>query len=54
LKGLIFGAEDYAQLSGITRTPSRIEMLYARQRIVAAAKAYNLEALDLVLLSSLC
>lgn len=48
LRGVIFGAEDYAQEVGITRTPSLIEMTYARQKVVTVAKAYNLEALDLV------
>src|SRR5579859_2986961 len=48
LRGVIFGAEDYAQEVGITRTPSLIEMIYARQKVVTVAKAFNLEALDLV------
>jgi citrate lyase beta subunit len=48
LRGLIFGAEDYAQEVGITRTPALTEMIYARQHVVNLAKAYHLEALDLV------
>jgi citrate lyase beta subunit len=48
LAGLIFGAEDYANDVGITRTPSLIEMLYARQRIVAVAKSFHLQCFDLV------
>ncbi len=48
LRGLIFGAEDYAQEVGITRTPELTEMIYARQHVVTLAKAYRLEALDLV------
>lgn len=48
LRGLIFGAEDYAHEVGITRTPSLTEMVYARQHVVTLAKAWQLEALDLV------
>jgi citrate lyase subunit beta-like protein len=48
LKGVIFGAEDYAQATGITRTPELIEMTYARQKLVSIAKAYNLLCFDLV------
>jgi citrate lyase beta subunit len=48
LRGFIFGAEDYAAEMGITRSPSMIEMLYARQHIAIAAKSRELEAIDLV------
>ena len=48
LRGMIFGAEDYSQVSGITRTPSLIELLYPRQRLVAVCRAWGLECLDLV------
>jgi citrate lyase beta subunit len=50
IRGLIFGAEDYAKTMGITRSPSLIEMLLARQSLVRAAKArpQRLEVLDLV------
>ena len=48
LRGLIFGAEDYAHSAGITRTPSLLEMAYARQKVVTVAKAWNLQAFDLV------
>jgi citrate lyase beta subunit len=48
LRGLIFGAEDYAAEMGITRSSSLIEMLYARQNIAIAAKSRGLEAIDLV------
>jgi len=33
---------------GLIRTPSRMEMLYPRSQIVTAAKAYGLQAIDLV------
>jgi len=48
LQGLIFGAEDYAHSAGITRTPSLLEMAYARQKVVTVAKAWNLQSFDLV------
>ena len=48
LRGMIFGAEDYAQSSAITRTPSLTELLYPRQQLVAICKAWHLECLDLV------
>lgn len=52
LQGLIFGAEDYAHSAGITRTPSLLEMAYARQKVVTIAKAWNLQCFDLVTLIS--
>ena len=48
MRGLIFGAEDYVHSAGLTRTPSLLEMAYARQKVVAIAKAWDLEAFDLV------
>ena len=48
MTGFIFGAEDYASLTGITRSPSLLEMTYARQHIVAAAKSKGLQCIDLV------
>lgn len=48
LSGLIFAAEDFALDVGLERTPSLLEMLYARQSIVTAAAAYRVSALDLV------
>ncbi|KAI8099536.1 Pyruvate/Phosphoenolpyruvate kinase-like domain-containing protein [Halteromyces radiatus] len=48
LDALIFAAEDYCADLGLIRTPSRKEMLYARQTIVNAAGAYGLQAIDLV------
>ena len=48
LSGLIFAAEDFALNVGLERTPSLLEMLYARQSIVVAAAAQNLSAIDLV------
>ncbi|CEG63041.1 hypothetical protein RMATCC62417_00253 [Rhizopus microsporus] len=48
LDALIFAAEDYCADVGLTRTPSRKEMLFARQYLVNAAAAYGLQAIDLV------
>ena len=49
IRGVIFGAEDFAQSTGITRTPSMIELLHARQQVVLAAKCFGLNVIDLVL-----
>ncbi|KAI9105405.1 Pyruvate/Phosphoenolpyruvate kinase-like domain-containing protein [Phlyctochytrium arcticum] len=46
--GLVFAAEDYAADTGLTRTPSRLEFLYARQRVATAASAFGLQAIDMV------
>lgn len=46
--GLLFAAEDYCASSRLVRTPSRREMLLARQTVVAVAHAYGLQAVDLV------
>ncbi|KAI8926805.1 Pyruvate/Phosphoenolpyruvate kinase-like domain-containing protein [Entophlyctis helioformis] len=48
IDALVFAAEDYCADTGLLRTPSRQEMLYARQAVVTAACAYNLQAIDLV------
>ncbi|KDQ62186.1 hypothetical protein JAAARDRAFT_30086 [Jaapia argillacea MUCL 33604] len=48
LSALLFAAEDYCADTSIIRTPSRLELLYARSRIVIAAKAFGLEAIDMV------
>ena len=46
--GLIFGAEDYAGDIGAVRTKHAMEVLYARSRVVAYAKAFDLQAIDIV------
>jgi citrate lyase subunit beta-like protein len=43
---LIFAAEDYCADLGIVRTSSRLELLYARQKIVATAVANNVHVFD--------
>ncbi|TPX36614.1 hypothetical protein SmJEL517_g01152 [Synchytrium microbalum] len=45
---LIFAAEDYCADTGLLRSGTRLEMLYARQTVVTAAIAYGLQAIDLV------
>lgn len=43
-----FGAEDYAASVGARRTPDGLEVLYARSRVVAAAAAAGVDAVDQV------
>ncbi|KAJ3108163.1 histone deacetylase [Phlyctochytrium planicorne] len=45
---LVFAAEDFCADVGLIRTPGRLEMVHARQRLVTAAKAFGLQAIDLV------
>ncbi|KAH6575859.1 hypothetical protein BASA60_004798 [Batrachochytrium salamandrivorans] len=45
---LIFAAEDYIADLEILRTPSRLEMVYARQAVTTTAHAYQLQSIDLV------
>ncbi|HET9217507.1 MAG TPA: CoA ester lyase [Terriglobia bacterium] len=48
LAALAFGAEDFITDVGGLRTPEGLEVLYARSRVVLAARASGLQALDLV------
>ncbi|TPX57708.1 hypothetical protein PhCBS80983_g03619 [Powellomyces hirtus] len=48
IDGLIFAAEDYAADTGLMRTASRTEFMYARQRLATAASAFGLQAIDMV------
>ncbi|KAL1920495.1 uncharacterized protein VTP21DRAFT_872 [Calcarisporiella thermophila] len=48
LDALIFAAEDYCADTGITRSPHRTELLFARGAVVNAAVAFGLQAIDLV------
>lgn len=45
-----FGAEDFAAEMGARRTPEGMEVLYARSRVVLAAKSAKVAALDQVVL----
>ncbi|EGC36142.1 hypothetical protein DICPUDRAFT_32306 [Dictyostelium purpureum] len=48
LNALIFASEDYCADTGITRTPSATELLYARSSVVNHAVAHGLQAIDMV------
>jgi citrate lyase beta subunit len=48
LDALIFGGEDFAMSIGATRTLEAIELLYARQAVLTAAAAFDLQAIDIV------
>ncbi|OXC70511.1 hypothetical protein AYX13_00986 [Cryptococcus neoformans] len=48
LDALLFAAEDYCADVGLTRTSNRQELLYPRSRLVTTAKAFGLQAIDLV------
>lgn len=47
-EALVFGAEDLAADLGASRTREGTEVLYARQRVVLAASAYDRTAIDTV------
>jgi citrate lyase subunit beta/citryl-CoA lyase len=46
VSAVVFGAEDLAADLGATRTPEGEEVIYARQKVVAAATAAEVEAID--------
>ena len=46
--GLVFGGEDFRADIGASRTPDATEVLYARQRVVVAASAAGIDAIDTV------
>jgi citrate lyase beta subunit len=48
LEAIIFGAEDYAASIGARRTMEGTEVLYARQAVVTACVANDLQAIDMV------
>ncbi|KAJ7069953.1 citrate lyase beta subunit [Mycena amicta] len=48
LTALLFAAEDYCADTSILRSSSRRELLYTRSSIVIAAKAFALDAIDMV------
>ena len=50
LQALIFGAEDFAADVGAIRTREGTEVLYSRSSMVAAAAAFELQAIDLLYL----
>jgi citrate lyase subunit beta-like protein len=48
LDALVFASEDYCADLEAIRTPSALELLYARSQLVTTAKAYGLQAIDMV------
>ncbi len=48
LEAVIFGGEDFAASIGATRTKDAIELLYARQAVIAACAAFDLQPIDIV------
>ncbi|KAG8452056.1 hypothetical protein GDO86_004014, partial [Hymenochirus boettgeri] len=48
LDGVVFGAEDFRASIGSTNSKESYDLLYARQKIVVVAKAFGLQAIDLV------
>ncbi|XP_048769197.2 citramalyl-CoA lyase, mitochondrial-like isoform X2 [Ostrea edulis] len=48
LDGVVFGSDDFCADIGATRTSDAKELLYARQKIVTCAKAFKLQAIDMV------
>uniref|UniRef100_A0A131Z1N2 Citramalyl-CoA lyase, mitochondrial n=1 Tax=Rhipicephalus appendiculatus TaxID=34631 RepID=A0A131Z1N2_RHIAP len=48
LAGLLFGSDDFTASIGARRTPEATEVLMARQQLVVLAKAYGLQAIDMV------
>jgi citrate lyase beta subunit len=48
LDAVIFGGEDFAASIGATRTRDAIELLYARQAVIVACTAYDIQPLDIV------
>ncbi|HNC09238.1 MAG TPA: CoA ester lyase [Anaerolineales bacterium] len=48
LDAIIFGGEDFAASIGAVRTKDAIELLYARQAVIVACTAYDLQPIDIV------
>ncbi|KAH9980198.1 citrate lyase beta subunit [Lactifluus volemus] len=48
LRALLFAAEDFCADTSIIRTPSHQELLYPRSKVAVTAKAFGLEAIDMV------
>lgn len=47
-EGIILGGDDFVSSIGATRSKSNAELLYARQATVVHARAYGLDAIDIV------
>ena len=48
LDAIIFGGEDFAASIGAVRTREAVELLYARQAVIVACAAHDLQAIDIV------
>jgi citrate lyase subunit beta-like protein len=48
LRGIIFGAEDFAARIGATRTEDGVEVFHARSEIVIHCAAFGLQSIDMV------
>ncbi|XP_064089478.1 citramalyl-CoA lyase, mitochondrial-like isoform X2 [Macrobrachium nipponense] len=48
LDGIVFGSDDFCADIGATRTNEAKELSFARQYVVTVAKAFKLQAIDLV------
>ena len=48
LDAIIFGGEDFAASIGATRTKDAVELLYARQAVIVACAANDLQPIDIV------
>jgi len=48
IDGVVFGSDDFCADIGAERTAAGTEMLYARQKVLAVAKMFKLQAIDMV------
>ncbi|EDV23849.1 uncharacterized protein TRIADDRAFT_26921 [Trichoplax adhaerens] len=48
LQCLIFGADDFLAEIGASKTENAMELMYARQHVILHAKAFGLQAIDMV------
>lgn len=48
LDAIIFGGEDFAASIDAVRTKDAVELLYARQAVIVACAAYDLQPIDIV------
>jgi len=48
LDAIIFGGEDFAASISATRTKDAVELLYARQAVIVACAANDIQAIDIV------
>ena len=46
-EALVFGSDDYVADIGATRTEAATELTYARQKVVAVAKAFGMQVKEL-------